>query len=134
MPYLIGIVLAIGVSILARVVRFDRDRAFYPTVLIVIASYYDLFAVMGGSTSALAIESTVVAGFVLVSILGFKSNLWWIAGAMGAHGVFDFFHGQILTNPGVPIWWPRFCMAYDLAAGASLAWLLNRSTFPAKKP
>ena len=42
MPYVIGIVLSLGVALLARGVGFDRDRAFYPTVLIVIASYYGL--------------------------------------------------------------------------------------------
>ena len=48
MGYAIGIVLALCVSVFARVVGLDRDRAFYPTVLVVIASYYVLFAVMGG--------------------------------------------------------------------------------------
>ena len=37
----------------------DRDRAFYPVVTIVIASYYALFAVMGASTHALILESLV---------------------------------------------------------------------------
>ena len=48
MPYVIGIVLSAGVAVFARVVGFDRDRAFYPTVMIVIAAYYVLFAVMSG--------------------------------------------------------------------------------------
>ena len=38
LPYVVGIVLSIGVALFARWVGFDRDRAFYPTVLIVIAS------------------------------------------------------------------------------------------------
>ena len=38
MPYVIGIVLSAGVAVFARVVGFDRDRAFYPTVMIVIAA------------------------------------------------------------------------------------------------
>ncbi len=40
MEYLIGLILAVVVAGLATVVGFDRDRAFYPTILIVIASYY----------------------------------------------------------------------------------------------
>jgi hypothetical protein len=47
-PALIGIVLALCVCGLATIVGFDRDRAFYPVVTMVIASYYGLFAVMGG--------------------------------------------------------------------------------------
>ena len=39
MAYVIGIVLALSVSLFAFVVRLDRGRAFYPTVLVVIASY-----------------------------------------------------------------------------------------------
>ena len=40
MEYLIGLILATSAAGLATVVGFDRERAFYPTVLIVIASYY----------------------------------------------------------------------------------------------
>ena len=39
LPFVIGILLSAGVALFARYVGFDRDRAFYPTVLIVIASY-----------------------------------------------------------------------------------------------
>jgi hypothetical protein len=35
MAYAIGVVLALSTMLLASVVGFDRDRAFYPTVLIV---------------------------------------------------------------------------------------------------
>jgi len=56
LPWVVGAGLAVGVSVFARVVGLDRDRAFYPTVLIVIAVLYDLFAVLGGSTQALLVE------------------------------------------------------------------------------
>jgi hypothetical protein len=42
-------------------------------------------------------------------------------------GVVDFLHGHLIANPGVPAWWPTFCLAYDVAAAACLAWLLGRS-------
>ena len=38
MEYVIGVILAAAVAGLATLVGFDRERAFYPTVLIVIAS------------------------------------------------------------------------------------------------
>jgi hypothetical protein len=57
MAYLIGVILAATICGLATIVGFDRDRAFYPTLTIVIASYYGLFAIMGGSTRALMQES-----------------------------------------------------------------------------
>jgi hypothetical protein len=129
--YLIGGVLALIVSLVATFVGFDRDRAFYPTVMVVIASYYGLFAVMSGSLQALTMESMVNAGFVLVSIVGFKFNLWLVVGALFAHGILDFIHGRLISNPDVPSWWPMFCLTYDVIAAAYLAWLLNRSSIAA---
>ena len=52
MEYLIGLILSVAVAGFATAIGLDRERAFYPTVLIVIASYYVLFAVMGGSSRA----------------------------------------------------------------------------------
>jgi hypothetical protein len=53
---------------LATAVGLDRDRAFYPTVTIVITSYYALFAVMGASAHALVLESLVGSAFVAVAV------------------------------------------------------------------
>jgi hypothetical protein len=132
MPYLAGIVLALTVSGLATLVGLDRDRAFYPTVLVVIASYYVLFAVMGGSGHALVTETVVLAGFLLAALIGFKRSLWLVVVALAAHGIFDSFHGRLVANPGVPAWWPAFCLTYDVTAAAFLAWLLRGgSNFPA---
>jgi hypothetical protein len=122
---LIGAFLALAVGLLATSVGFDRDRAFYPTVTMVIASYYVLFAAMGGSDEALVIELSVGAVFLAVAVAGFRSSLWLVAGALVAHGIFDFVRGTAIANPGVPIWWPRFCLAYDVTAAGYLAWLLK---------
>ena len=126
MPSLVGIGLALALCVLATIVGFDRERAFYPTVTIVIASYYALFAIMGGSLHALATESIAITAFLLISIVGFKKNLWLIVGALCAHGVFDFVHGNLIANPGVPKWWPAFCLTFDWVAGAYLAILIAR--------
>jgi hypothetical protein len=125
MPLLVGILLSLAVSLFAKWVGLDKDRAFYPTVLIVVASYYDLFAVMGGSTAALLVESSVTIVFLVAVVLGFRRNLWIVAGALLGHGLFDLVHPHLIANPGVPDWWPMFCMAYDVAAAAWLAWLLK---------
>ena len=125
MAYLVGIILALTVSLFARVVGLDRDRAFYPTVLAVVASYYDLFAVMGGSMQALLSERAVTAIFLTAVVVGFKRNLWIVAAALLGHGLMDFVHGQLIANPGVPAWWPAFCSAYDITAAAWLAGLLR---------
>ncbi len=133
MPQVIGLVLALAVSAYARATRLDRDRALYPVVLVVIASYYVLFAVMGGSARSIVIESSVAGGFVLAASLGFRQNLWLVAAALGAHGVLDLFHARLVTNPGVPAWWPGFCLAYDATAAIFLSGLLLRAA-PAPDP
>ena len=132
MAYLIGIGLALAILVSVRLVGLDRDRGFYPTVMIVIALLYGLFAVMGGSMRALGLESVAMAGFIFVTILGFKRNLWWVVGALFAHGVYDFFHGHLFINPGVPVWWPQFCSAFDVVAAAFLAGLIRLAKTPAK--
>ena len=121
----IGAGLALAVGLFATVVRLDRDRAFYPTVTIVIAGLYVLFAAMGASTQALVLESIAGVGFIVAAVFGFKSSLWVVAAALAAHGIFDFIHGAVISNPGVPVWWPEFCLAYDVTAAAYLAWLLK---------
>ena len=124
MPLLVGFSLAIAVGLLGTGVGLDRDRSFYPTVTIVVASYYALFAVMGASPHALALESLAGAAFLAAAVAGFRSSLWVVAGALAGHGVFDLVHGAVIANPGVPVWWPGFCLAYDVTAAGYLAWRL----------
>lgn len=128
MPYLIGIVLSLGVAVLAKGVGFDRDRAFYPAVLIVVASYSVLFAVIGGSPGVLVKELLIMAGFTVVAVAGFKSSLWLVAIGLFGHGVFDAVHGEMFANPGMPAWWPPFCMAYDVGAAVLMAVFVNLRT------
>ena len=126
MPYVIGIVLSVGVALFARWTGFDRDRAFYPTVLVVIASYYVLFAAMSESAHTLLLESAVMTAFVIAAVVGFKSSAWIVVAALAGHGIFDAVHGKLVENSGMPVWWPAFCLAYDLGAAGSLAWLIQR--------
>ena len=128
MPYVIGIVLSVGVALFARCVGFDRDRAFYPTVMIVIASYYVLFAAMSGSVQTVVIESVVMTLFAAAAVAGFKSSAWIVVVALAGHGVFDLLvHAHLVVNPGMPAWWPPFCAAFDVVAGIFLAGLLVRA-------
>jgi len=127
LPYVAGIVLSIAVAFFARRVGFDRDRAFYPAVLIVIASYYVLFAAMIGSVETVLLESIVMMLFVIAAVAGFKGTPWIVVGALAAHGLQDAVHGHIVANAGVPAWWPAWCLAYDIGAAGGLAWLLFRA-------
>ena len=129
MEYVIGTGLALIVGAFATMADYDRDRSFYPTVLIVVASYYELVAIMGGRQGALASETAAFLLFVILSVVGFRTSLWLVVGALAGHGLFDFVHGYVIDNPGVPAWWPMFCLSYDASAAAYLAWrLVTRRT------
>ena len=86
MEYLIGVVLSLVVFAFALLTGLDRDRVFYPTVLVVIATYYILFAVMGSSVHAILIESLVAVFFLAIAVAGFKTNLWLVVAALAGHG------------------------------------------------
>jgi hypothetical protein len=124
--YFVGVVGALAVAGVASGIGLDRDRSFSVTVLIVVAFYYVLFALMGASGRTVVIEGIVAAGFLFVALVGFRRNLWLVAAALVGHGLFDFVHHLFIDNPGVPGWWPGFCGAFDVLFGAWLAVLLIR--------
>jgi hypothetical protein len=99
MEYLIGLFLSLVVAGLATIIGLDCERAFYPTLLIVIASYYILFALMAPSGRALVIEIVVASGFLLFAIIGYERNLWFVVVAIVGHGVFDIVHRLLIENP-----------------------------------
>jgi hypothetical protein len=122
---LVGALLGIAVGLFGTSTGLDRDRAFYPVVTIVTASYYALFAVMGGSPHALVLESLVGTAFLATAVWSFKSSLWLVVAALAAHAIFDLGRSTVMSNPGVPSWWPQFCLAIDVTLAAYLAWLLR---------
>jgi hypothetical protein len=124
MEYATGIILAVSVGLFASVVGFDKERTFYPVVLIVVGTYYLLFAAEAGSKDALASEALPAIMFAAAAAFGFRRSLWLVVAGLASHGVFDFFHHGVITNPGVPVWWPGFCLSYDVTAAIYLAALL----------
>ncbi len=119
-PSLTGLVLAFAAWLYAVLLGLDEDRAFYPTVLVVVASYYVLFAVIGGG-SAVFPESSIAVAFVAVASAGFKRNSWFLVAGLAAHGLLDGVHGIAVSNAGVPAWWPSFCLAFDVTMAGLLA-------------
>ena len=71
MEYLIGVGLGLVVCAFARLVGFDRDRVFYPTLVTVIATYYVLFAAIASSMPALVLESLIAGAFLALAVAGF---------------------------------------------------------------
>jgi hypothetical protein len=68
----------------------------------------------------------VMFAFIAAAVAGFKTTLWIVVAALIAHGLLDIFHARLIPNPGVPSWWPMFCLSFDIVAAGYLAWLLMR--------
>ena len=124
MEYIVGVALALFICGGASFLRMDHDRVFYPTMLIVVATYYVLFAALDGSHKVLLSEIAIAAAFTLLAVVGFKRNLWLVAAALAGHGVLDFFHHTLVQNAGVPRGWPGFCLAFDLTAAVLVGRML----------
>ena len=131
MEYIVGLVLGLGIPLAATLIGFDRDRAFYPLLTIVTASYYDLFAILGGSLHALGLETAVAIAFIAAAIAAFNISLWIVVAALVGHGMFDLVRAHLIVNPGMPAWWPAFCLTFDLAAATYLLLLLRASRIAA---
>lgn len=117
MPIVVGVLLAIAIAALAKFTRFDEERSFYSTVLVIIASYYVLFAVLGGSSHALVWELVIAVVFSTVAIIGALFLPTLVGTGIIAHGLFDLVHDIIIENSGVLTWWPIFCGSLDVLLG-----------------
>lgn len=122
---IVGALSAVAVGLFAHAIGYDRDRAFYATVLTVVGLVYVLFAVMAGGRG-LILEIAFFAVFAALAAVGFRSSLWIVAAGLALHGLFDVGRYSLLAAPGAPSWWPAFCGSYDVVAALGLALLLAR--------
>ncbi len=125
MEYALGMILALAAGGGAASSGFDRDRSFYPTVLIVIATYYVLFAAMSGIPQVMALETAVAVFFLATAIFAYRRSLWIVPAALLGHGLYDFGHFLLFKNPGAPPWWPAFCASADFTLAAIWSMLLR---------
>lgn len=126
MEYLIGIVSTVIIVALARIAKFENDRSFYPTVLIVIGFLYVLFAVIDGRIEVVLIESVFAIVFTSIAIIGFKKSEIIVGIGIMLHGFFDISHHLFLENKGIPIFWAGFCLAIDFLLGVYIIFLKKK--------
>ncbi len=124
MEYVVGISLALFFCAAAAGLGMDRERVFYPAVVMAVASYYLAFAVVDGREEVMLSEVAIAAVFIVEAVLGFKRNPWIAVIALGGHGVMDAFHHHLVHNSGVPRSWPGFCMSFDVTAAAVVALIM----------
>ncbi len=71
-------------------------------MLLVIASYYCLFAAIKGSGEA--VEIGTFALFLVASVQGKRMSLLFVVAALVAHAILDLFHAALVGGEGVPKW------------------------------
>lgn len=130
MELVIGLVLGLATVVAARMIGLDRERGFFPILLMVIATYYVLFATMGQAPGAIVAEAVAATVFSVVAVAGFKWTPWIVVAGLAAHGLFDLVHGALISNPGVPAFWPVFCAAFDVVLAVTLALQLRSRRVP----
>ena len=126
MLFAIGVVLAAGLLVAAHWLRFDEDRSFFPTLLIVIAGYYVLFAIIG--EQGVVTELLIATAFIAIATTGAFWGLLGVGIGVLLHGVYDLVHPLTISNPGVPAWWPAFCAGFDVVLGAWVVYLSRKTS------
>ena len=134
MEYLIGTVLGLMIAGLAKLLNFDKDRSFYPVILIVIAMYYVLFAFMSENADVIIKELIVALLFSAVAIIGARLSVLFVAIGLITHGVFDIFHSRFVLNVEVPLWWPGFCASIDIVLGIVVLYLMKMRSHNSLQP
>lgn len=119
----VGVALAIVLAVAGRATKFDRDRSFFATILIVIATYYVLFSFI--SFEAMAIEIVIASVFSIIALVGALRWPLLLGAGIFLHGVFDLIHVQLIDNSGVPVWWPSFCAGVDVVLGIWVIYLVQ---------
>jgi hypothetical protein len=115
--FIIGVALAIVLIIFGKLTGYEKDRSFFPTLLIIIASYYLLFATLTDSVSTLLIEIAVTLFFAVIAVWGSYKIPVLVGAGIVLHGLFDFSYGHFYINTGVPVFWPAFCAGIDIPFG-----------------
>ena len=92
----------------------------YALGLVLIASVYIGFAVADGRPAVIAVESSVVAAFVIVAAAAVTGSPWLLVLGLTAHGLKDLWQHrrQFVANTR---WWPPFCLVVDWVAAAAIA-------------
>lgn len=120
MTVTIGITMAMVICLAARFIGLDRDRAFYPLLLMAIASYDLVFAALTGGTDTIVAESLLASIFIAMAVIGFRKWPVWVLVGLIGHALADLVHPHVIDNPGIPNWWPGFCAGFDAAAALAL--------------
>src|SRR5262245_20510816 len=120
----IGLMAVVGcVVVVRKVLRPPAEQVFYGMFLIAIAAFYLAFAAYFGIATAWRWETTAVAAFAVIGLIGARLPIVLMAGyllhggwdflhELEAHGAYSAFGTGRLTE--VPLAYPVFCFAFDV--------------------
>lgn len=125
---LIGAASGVLTIVLARLIR--GERWLYSLGLLTLPSLYALFALLVGERSVSAREMLYGVPFLAAGLLFALVSIRQSAAMVGAfwiiHGLYDLIHDRLITNVGVPGWYPVWCFSVDVVVGGYLLWLSRR--------
>jgi hypothetical protein len=125
---LIGVAVGVLTIVSARIIR--GQHWLYALGLLTLPSLYAFFALRAGE-QAVAVKEMIygipfiVAGLVFAFVSVPQSAV--VVGALWIlHALYDLAHSRLITNAGVPDWYPVFCFSIDVVIGAYLLCLARR--------
>ena len=125
---LVGIALGVLTIVAARIIR--GQRWLYALGLLTLPSLYAFFALRVGDQPVGVKEMIYGLPFLIAGLVFAFVSVRHSAIVVGAfwvlHGVYDLAHSQLITNTGVPGWYPVFCFSVDVVIGGYVLWLSNR--------
>lgn len=125
---LIGAAVGVLTIAVARLIR--GERWLYALGLLSLPAIYAGFALQAGEQAVGIKEMIYGVPFVAAGLVFAFVSVRHSAAVVGVfwllHGLYDLAHSQLITNTGVPGWYPVFCFVVDAVVGLYLLWLSRR--------
>ncbi len=117
-----GLVAAIVFVVVAGRFSDEARRRLLAIGLGVAAGVYVVFAVVSGGGQWVTVEILVAVAFGMMAFTTAKSHLL-LGVAWALHAGWDTIHMAFMKSVIAPIWYPTFCIAFDVAVSVYLAHL-----------
>lgn len=127
-PLTLGIIIAFIAIAMAKDLQLP-PRTFALSLL-ALPAVYMVFALSVGDMHAFGLELAYglpyfVSGYVCFT-RGFKGSGILVVALWMGHAVYDIYHHVLVTNAGMPGWYPAFCLGFDLIMVVYLSRLVMR--------